>query len=290
MEIKDKNLNNKISVIILTWNSEKYIEKCINSLIRDLIYAEKKYEIFVIDNGSTDKTLLILKVLGKKIKNLVVDKFEKNLGTTISRNMGMKKSKGKYIFILDSDTEIKRGTINTLIETIDKGNKVGIVAPRLFYPDGSIQASCKRFPTIKTKIYKYMPFYTTRNIAEKDELYDGNCEKRSKQCSEVDYCISAAWMVNREAVNDIGFFDENIFYAPEDVDYCLRIWLKGWKVIYNPLASVVHHTQRKSYRDFKIAWHHLKGLFYYFRKYNYWFDRKKIYKRIKNQSISNKFK
>lgn len=276
-------LNKEISLIILTWNSENYIKKCAESLLNELNGFNELYEIFIIDGGSQDLTLKILDELSSKNHNIQVIKLEKNFGTTISRNIGIRKSIGKYIFILDSDTEIKAGTVKILIDTINKGGKIGIVAPRLFYPDGLIQASCKRFPTIKTKIYKYMPFYATRNIAEKDELYDKIYEKENKQITEVDYCISAAWMVNREAIDDIGFFDENIFYAPEDVDYCLRMWLKGWKVIYNPLASVVHHTQRKSYKDFKIAWQHLKGLLYYFRKYNYWFNRKKIYKRIKNR-------
>ena len=277
------NLNKEISLIILTWNSEKYIKKCMESVLNELNDFNKLYEIFVIDGGSQDLTLKILDELSSKNHNIRVIKLEKNFGTTISRNIGIRKSIGKYIFILDSDTEIKAGTVKILIDAINKGDKIGIVAPRLFYPDGSIQASCKRFPTIKTKIYKYMPFHATRNIAEKDELYDKIYEKGNKQITEVDYCISAAWMVNREAIDDIGFFDENIFYSPEDVDYCLRMWLKGWKVIYNPLAGIVHHIQRKSYKDFNIAWQHLKGLLYYFRKYNYWFNRKKIYKRIKNR-------
>ena len=277
------NLNKEISVIILTWNSEKYIKRCIESLLDELNDFNKLYEIFVIDGDSQDLTLKILDEFSSKNSNIKIIKLEKNYGTTISRNIGIRKSVGKYIFILDSDTEIKAGTVNILIGTINKKDKVGIAAPLIFYPDGSIQASSKRFPTIKTKLYKYIPFYTTRNIAEKDELYDKIYKKGNKQCTEVDYCISAAWMLNREAINDIGFFDENIFYAPEDVDYCLRMWLKVWKVIYNPLASVVHHTQRKSYKDFKIAWQHLRGLLYYFRKYNYWFNRKKIYKRIKNR-------
>jgi GT2 family glycosyltransferase len=277
------NISKEISVLILTWNSEKHIKKCIESLLDELNDFNKLYKIFIIDGGSQDLTLKILDEFSTKNHNIKIIKLEKNYGTTISRNIGIRKSVGKYILILDSDTEVKAGMVKILIDTINKEDKVGIVAPRLFYPDGSIQSSCKRFPTIKTKIYKYMPFHTTRNIAEKDELYDEICEKGNKQCTEVDYCISAAWMVNREAINAIGFFDENIFYAPEDVDYCLRMWLKGWKVIYNPFANVLHHTQRKSYKDFKIAWHHLKGLLYYFGKYNYWFDREKIYERIKNQ-------
>jgi len=273
-----------ISFIILTWNSQRYIEKCIKSIINSIENVKKKYkfEIIVIDNGSDDLTLKILDELSSKNHIVRIIRLERNFGTTISRNIGIQKSEGNFICILDSDTEVNESTINILIDTINKGDKIGIVAPRLFYPDGSIQASCKRFPTIKTKIYKYLPFFITRNIAEKDELYDGICDKESKQWSEVDYCISAAWMVSREAVNDIGFFDENIFYAPEDVDYCMRMWLNGWKVIYNPLASVTHHTQRESYHNFKIAWEHIKGLLYFFKKYNYWFDRKKLYKSIKN--------
>lgn len=279
--------NNRISisVIILSWNSEKFIRQCINSIFIDLNFCNMEKEIIIVDNGSSDGTIKILKQLHKKYSNMKVIELEKNLGTTISRNIGIRESLGKYIFILDSDTEVQEGTISTLIDMFNKKDNIGIVAPRLFYSDGSIQPSCKKFPTIKTKIYKYVPFNITRKIAEKDELYDNFYEKEYKQINEVDYCISAAWMVNREAIEDIGLFDENIFYAPEDVDYCLRMWLKGWKVIYNPLASVIHHTQRKSYKNPKIAWKHLEGLFYFFRKYNYLLNRNKIYKKIKNKKI-----
>lgn len=278
-------LNHTISIIILTWNSEKYIEKCIKSVLIDLQHFNERYEMFIIDGGSTDFTFKILEKLRYEYREINIINLGRNMGTTISRNIGIQKSLGKYIFILDSDAEVQRGTIRTLINTFNKIDNIGIVAPRLYYPDGSIQPSCKKFPTIKTKIYKYIPFNISRKIAEKDELYDNFYEKEYKQITEVDYCISAAWIVNRKAMNDIGLFDENIFYAPEDVDYCLRMWLKGWKVIYNPLASVIHHTQRKSYKNPKIAWKHLKGLFYFFQKYNYWFSRERIYKKIKNKKI-----
>jgi len=276
-----------ISFVLLTWNSQIYIEQCIKRILNDLanIKNKYKYEILIVDGGSQDNTLNIIRKLCCKYQKINIIKLNRNMGTTISRNIGIRKSLGKYIFILDSDTEIQEGTISKLLATFNKADNIGIVAPRLFYTDGSVQPSCKKFPTIKTKIYKYIPFNITRKIAEKDELYDKICEKGYKQITEVDYCISAAWMVSREAMNDIGLFDENIFYAPEDVDYCLRMWLKGWKVIYNPLASVIHHTQRKTYKDPKIAWEHLKGLFYFFQKYNYWFKREKIYKKIKNKRI-----
>lgn len=271
-----------ISVIILTWNSEKYIESCISSLFIDVKESGEEVEIFVIDGGSSDRTPKILDQLKTKYLNFNPIKLEKNLGTTVSRNIGIRESSGEYVFILDSDVEVQAGTLRILIETIEDEKRIGIVAPRLLLPDGSVQSSCKRFPTVNIKLCKFLSLEKTKEIAKKDELYDPKVyNKEFAQIIEVDHCISAAWMVNREAINDVGLLDENIFYAPEDVDYCLRMWLKGWKVVYNPSAIVIHHTQRASYKKRKVAWIHAKGLLYYFRKHGYWLNRKKIYAKIR---------
>jgi GT2 family glycosyltransferase len=88
--------------------------------------------------------------------------------------------------------------------------------------------------------------------------------------------------VRRKALDEVGLFDERIFYSPEDVDLCTRMWLKGWRVIYNPDATVIHYTQRLSKRSFRIALSHTKGLFYYFTKYGYWFKREKLYEKFRN--------
>jgi len=271
-----------ISAIILTWNSEKYIGNCISSLFADVNESKEDVEVFIIEGGSSDGTLAMLEQLKRRYPNIKPIKLEKNLGTTISRNIGIKESSGEYIFILDSDAEVQPGTLDTLVEIIKNGERIGIAAPRLFYPDGSIQPSCKRFPTAKIKLYKFLPSKRTRRLAEQDELYDPEIySEEFDRIIEVDHCISAAWMVNREAIDDVGLLDENIFYAPEDVDYCLRMWLKGWKVVYNPLATVIHHTQRASYKKPRVAWNHAKGLFYYFRKHGYWLNREKIYEKIR---------
>jgi len=261
----------KISVIILTWNSEKYIEKCINSLKID-----NNIEIIIVDNGSTDSTLEIVKKYENEYE-LQVIKLDKNYGTTKPRNIAISKCKGDYIFFIDSDTEIRPNTLNSLKKVFENEKNVGMVAPRLRYPDGKIQPSCKRFPTILTKIMKFLPFEFTHKVALKDELYSDDFD----ELTEVDYCISAAWMVSKKAVDDIGFFDENIFYSPEDVDYCLRMWEKGWKVLYNPKIEVVHHAQRVSYNNCLFTLSHIKGLIYYFKKHGYWFNRKKLYDNLK---------
>ena len=89
-------------------------------------------------------------------------------------------------------------------------------------------------------------------------------------------------MVDRKAIRKVGLLDEHIFYAPEDVDYCLRMWLNGYKVVYNPTAEVIHYTQRVSHKSKKLAILHAEGLLYYFWKYKYLFSKRRIYNKIRN--------
>lgn len=278
-----------VSVIILTWNSEEYINNCIRSVFKDAASSNIKTEVIVIDNGSFDRTYEMLENLKREYPNIEIIKLDKNYGTTVSRNMGIIKSKGKYIFVLDSDTILLPGVLSELIKTIEDGEKIGIAAPRLIFPDETIQKSCKRFPTAKIKIYKFLPIEKLRNIAEKEEIYDREVYQQDfTKVIEVDVCCSAAWMINREAIDEVGLLDEKIFYSPEDVDYCVRIWLSNWKVIYNPKVKVVHYSQRLSYKKISIALLHIKGLLYFFRKYQYFFDRNKLYRRINSGSNKKK--
>lgn len=272
----------ELSFIVLTWNSEKYVETCIRSVFKDAENCNLKVEVYAVDNGSKDKTLEIIEGLRSSYGWANIMKLGRNCGTTVSRNIVIQKCKANYIFILDSDTEVKEGALKELIRVLNSDTKIGIVAPRLLYWDGTVQPSCKKFPTVFVKLFKGLPIGFLNKVGEKLELYDKEVySKEFKNSIEVDYCISAAWMIRREAIEDVGLLDENIFYSPEDVDYCLRMWLKGWKVVYAPKAEIVHHTQRISHTSFKMALLHAEGLIYYFLKHRYLFSRKKIYTKIR---------
>jgi hypothetical protein len=276
-----------VSVIILTWNSERYIEKCVNSIYNSVGDERDSIEIIVVDNGSSDSTSKILERLKSNNVNFKYILLDKNFGTTFPRNLAIKRSKGDFILVLDSDTEIRGRSIDTLLETLNDKDyaNVGIVGPRLLYTDGLVQYSCKKLPNITVKIFKFIGNKYLRNIAEEWELYDSRIYSLDfHEIIEVDYCISACWLVRRKALDEVGLFDGKIFYSPEDIDLCVRMWLKGWKVVYNPNAIVIHYTQRLSRRNFRIALSLAKGLFYYFRKYGYWFKREKLYKKFKNYS------
>lgn len=253
-----------ISVVILTWNSGKYIRTCVESIMVDLLHCSLSFEIYVVDNGSKDNTKEILEDLisnhGDCIKPIYL---ENNMGTTFSRNVALKKAVGKYICIIDSDAYPEKGCFEQLLLRLTPNPKIGIVVPKLVYPNGHYQKSTDVFPTIFQKIFRL--FFLKYMEAKETIPREG----------PVDYAISAFWLMKRELLKTVGYLDERIFYAPEDVDYCLRVWEAGYSVYYVPDATVIHDAQEIS-RGIKIngaTFNHMRGLLYYFIKHKYLFKR-----------------
>jgi len=145
-----------ISVVILSWNSEQYIRKCLDSLIVELNDNQYSFEIFIVDNGSIDGTGRILKSFFLHYPDFIIPIWlQTNRGTTVPRNMALKIVKGKFIVIMDSDVEVLPGAIKQLVDTLRHNSEAGIVAPKLHYPDGTLQKSTDIFPTFFTKIFRY---------------------------------------------------------------------------------------------------------------------------------------
>ncbi len=262
-----------ISFIILTWNSEQHIKKCVPSIVNSLDEELFTYEIFIVDNGSTDNTRHIINDYEKhysgKIHPILL---ESNTGTTYSRNIALRRANGNYIVIIDSDVEIHKGTMGKLINVLNNNEKVGLVAPKLIYPNGNLQKSTDSFPTIFSKIYR---FFFLKSLENREGRPSQEHEPK-----EVDYAISAFWVLRRDVIEQVGLLDENIFYAPEDVDYCLRIWKKGYKILYCSESQSIHNAQEIS-RGLKInksKINHVKGLIYFYRKHKYFLKRPNVRK------------
>ena len=164
---------------------------------------------------------------------------------------------------MDSDVEIISGTTKKLIEALGMDEKTGLIAPKLLYPNGTLQKSTDSFPTIFTKFFRYF-------FLKAMEKRENKLQHNASLC-KIDYAISAMWVLKRVVYENVGLLDENISYAPEDVDYCLRVWRAGYNIVYHPGVYAIHHTQEIS-RGLKInkaTFNHIFGLIYYFRKHNY---------------------
>jgi len=258
--------NTVFSFIVLSFNSDKYIQKCLFSINQAIEVLNSVSEVFVIDNGSTDKSVEILSTF--KFCKYITFKtifFKVNTGTTFSRNTALKQAVGKYIVILDSDAYINSDVLINLKKYLEDNHDCGLAVPKLIYPDGRYQLSVDQFPTIIRKFSRYLFLKKTEGTNQINEKTD------------VDYAISAFWMLPFRMLKIIGYLDERIFYSPEDVDYCIRIWKAGYKITYIPDEQVVHDAQELSRaRGFRLVNYfflsHLRELFYLFKKRKYIFS------------------
>lgn len=265
-----------ISVVTLTWNSARFVDPLIETLERDIESARRQAgietEIICIDNGSSDDTLDKLRAHRSRYDNLQIIPLGANAGTTVSRNIGIRASAGDFVFILDSDTEIAEGTLAGLVGAaaeLPDPDSIGIIHPKLVYPDGEFQESARRFPTVFTKLYRLLRMEGRR---ARDESIDA---VHAGETVPVDYAISAAWFVPRATFEAVGLLDEDIFYAPEDVEFCARCWQHGMRVWYYPAVEVVHNCQRiTNKRPFtRMGLSHARGLVHYWRRYGSFFGR-----------------
>lgn len=264
-----------ISTVILSYNSAKTLDRCLRDLTHTLDSFDNENEIFVIDNGSADSSKAIINTYQERFPGLLKSIiFEENTGTTYSRNAALREASGEYILILDSDAYVNADALAALVQYLDQHPETGIAVPRLFWGSGKYQLSCDVFPTLIHKLRRFL--FLRKMESNEDEL------QTTLVAVDVDYAISACWMIRRDAFLKAGLFDENIFYSPEDVDYCLRIWESGFKITYVPDAAVIHDAQELS-RGFRLSrfhFSHLWGLLYLLRKYKYFWGLKRLYRRL----------
>ena len=262
-----------IGFIILVWNSENVIEKCLKSII-DLKKIQPR--VVIVDNGSKDGTYGILRHYLENYSDIFdCIKYERNMGTTVSRNSGIRKIAEyhpDFYCILDSDTKIDDDAFLKMIKELENNSKYGIIGPTMLTSQGVVQQSARAFPTVLEKICKAVPLEFIQKFGEKLESQNHPSEQVSSYT--VDYLMSACWLIRPLVLEKVGLLDENIFYAPEDAEYCIRVWKCGYQVAFCPEAKIIHEWQRLSKRKLisKINFEHIKGLFYMYRKHHYWFS------------------
>ncbi|MBI3246142.1 MAG: glycosyltransferase family 2 protein [Deltaproteobacteria bacterium] len=269
----------KVSVVILTWNSQDMVDACVSSLASGL--ALSPFEVIVVDNGSRDDTLAVVRSRHPEVRVL---SNPSNRGVAPARNQGMRVACGEYVILLDDDTVVHAGAFDQLVAYMDAHADVGLCGPQLVDLDGSCQLSCRLFPTLPYKLLRRVPFSFARALMRKVEMADWD----HATVRDVDYVIGACQAIRRSALAQIGLLDERIFYGPEDVDVCLRLQQAGWRVVYHPDAVVEHHERRMTRSALSsfsfLGRQHLRGLLYYFWKHGYWLSRRRLYARLPAQS------
>lgn len=266
-----------ISAVVLSFNSRRYIEQCVRSLVASAEACELSLEVQVVENGSSDGSVEILRSLQTEFGQVLQVIYQpENTGTTRSRNRALRIAQGHSILILDSDAYMNADALKAMLAYQAQNPSAGLVAPKLIYPSGKFQLSVDVFPTV---VRKFQRFFALRSMEQR--------EPRTKT-GPVDYAISACWLLSDRVIKATGLLDERIFYSPEDVDYCIRIWKAGFQVHYLPTVSVVHDAQEisrpKGLGINRFTLRHVKGLLYLFLKHRYGLGLGGLYRRVRRYS------
>jgi len=274
-----------ISLVALTWNSEAHVGRFLASAMADVEASGLNAEVIVVDNGSKDDTVSIIEQFQEDHSSIHLIRLERNFGTTVPRNLGIRRSRGEHILIIDSDTEFSIGTLRSLLTSFESipvaKENIGIIHPRMIFPDGRFQENARRYPTLFSKVFRIL---SLEKLRSRDESIQAVIEGR---ITPVDYAASAAWLVPRRVFDEVGLFDESIFYSPEDLEFCIRCWKKGFMVWYYPIVTVVHHSQKiTAKRPFsRLGLSHFQGLLRLWLKYHFLFSRNGMESRLMSREF-----
>jgi len=252
-----------LSVILIGCNSLHYLKPNLASLA--FLYHDETVEIIYVDNASKDGTQDYILQHYPKIRMI---ENRRNRGVSAARNQGIREATGKYVWLLDSDTEVNPAAVVAMQQLLDTHPDVALCGCKMYGTDGEVQDSCRHFPSLTGKLSAGLQIIAVKfdlPIPHPDAHYD----KFAPQPFAVDYVIGACQMFRRSIIEKVGLLDEKIFYGPEDADFCLRIRQAGYKVYYLPQVSIFHAYRRVSSHHIfsRLTFKHIQGLIYYFMKH-----------------------
>jgi len=254
-----------LSVVIVATNEKPFLSQCLPALLKQ---ETPEMEVLLVDNASTDGLQPYIK------KNFPVIKYLRQTqrrGFAANNNIGIKKSLGKFVLLLNPDTVVKPKALHKLIKFMENNNSVGICGPQLRFPDGSLQLSCRKFPTLLSTISRRSPlrFLLKNSEANRQHLLS---DLNHSLAQPVDWLLGACLCLRRSMLKEIGLLDEKYFLYVDDIDICWRAWKAGWQVWYVPAAVVTHHHQAVSDKKLlsKNSWYHLTSMFHFISKHILW--------------------
>jgi hypothetical protein len=249
-----------LCILIVNWNVRDKLRACLQSLAAHPAKLQPQ-EIVVVDNASSDDSVAMVR---REFPAVECIANTENRGFTGGNNDGLQRvralwatqigarsgqtsdaTRADFVLLLNPDTEVTPGALDELLGRAIADATIGIVGPQLRYPDGSVQSSRRRFPTLALAKVESTWAQARAPRALLDAYYVRDCP--DDQTCDVDWLVGAALLARREAVEAVGDLDETRFFMySEELDWCKRMKDAGWRVVYHPRARVVHHEGASS--------------------------------------------
>jgi hypothetical protein len=224
-----------VSAVIVSWNTEALLRNCLKSLYDR--GGNVRLEVIVVDNASSDGSVRMVR---SEFPQAVLVENRTNRGFATANNQGINLASGRYVLLLNSDTEVLDGAVAKAVRFADGRPDAAVVGCRVLNPDGSLQPTCFMFPSVlnlflwSSYLYKICP--RSRFFGrERMSWWDRNNER------QVEVVTGCFMLIRRHALDNVGVMDERFFIYAEETDLCHRFRAAGWKNTFFPGAEIVHH-------------------------------------------------
>jgi N-acetylglucosaminyl-diphospho-decaprenol L-rhamnosyltransferase len=217
----------RVAAVVVTYDALPWIEPCLESL--------RGVETVVVDNGSSDGTVAFVRERFPDVR--VIESANRGLGA--GWNVGLRETSSTYALLLNADAWLVEGALDRLLDFADTRPRAAVVGPRLSNPDGTLQRSVRGFPTLWRLATEY--FFLRKlapGTAALNAFYGGGFDH--DEVRDVEVVMGACMLLRREAVEKVGYCDEDYFLFSEETDWCFRFREAAWEVVFFPGAECVH--------------------------------------------------
>lgn len=256
----------KVGVIIVNYNAGAALCRAVSSAASCAAVAH----VVVVDNASVDGSVETLQVGGDSSPKFTIVRNTANRGFAIACNQALAELEQAFLLYLNPDCVIASDALETLLKALEADPRAAMVGPVLCYPDGRAQEGGRRAaPTPWKSFVRASGLYRLSRLFPK--LFPDFVlpqESIGDAVSEVDAISGACMLVRREAIEAVGSLDEGYFLHCEDLDWCMRFRLAGWKNLFVPQAQVIHEKGVCSVsRPVFVSWHKHHGMVRFYRKF-----------------------
>ncbi len=263
-----------LSIIIVNFNAEKLILRCLQAVYRTL--GSLDCEVIVVDNASSDHSAEVVQDAYPQVRLL---RNQENAGFARANNQAIRAARGRYFLLLNSDAFVHDGAISALLRHMEANPGTGAAGCRLSYEDGSLQKSCFSFPTPLTELWQalwldrlfpHSPVFGRFRMT----YWDFGSSR------DVDWLMGAVMILRKEAVDQVGALDEDYFMYSEEMDLCYRLNKAGWRVSYISEATATHIWGGTSRQNKELAFIRLYKSRVMFSRKHYGYLTTMLYKMV----------
>jgi GT2 family glycosyltransferase/SAM-dependent methyltransferase len=228
-----------VSIVIPNWNGLGIVDRCLSSIFDNP--QGTSFEVIVVDNGSSDESVDTIRRLFPLV---TIARRAFNTGFARACNAGMRLARGRFIWVLNADTEISSYALREMVRFMEAHAEVGALNPRVIYPDGTLQPAVRRVPTLRSAVWEEVfwgtPLHGLFGRDRKHKAWESDIDY--DDVVEMEWLRGSCLLIRRDIYNQVGEFDEVFFFGYEEIDYCMRIRAAGWKLVWMPLVTIVHKS------------------------------------------------